>query len=68
MPSTDMRTHRPIESDREPAAPAKCPFCASDAIAATTQKVTAATYWRCEKCGQLWNSDRLRAQWEYGRR
>jgi len=66
MPSTDIRTRIPVEVPRHASAPLKCPFCASEAIAATTQKVTAETYWRCETCGQLWHPERLRAQWEYG--
>jgi ribosomal protein L37AE/L43A len=47
----------------EPAllAPTRCPFCQSNAVSATGQKVTESTYWRCEMCGQLWNPGRLRA-------
>ena len=66
MPSTDVRTVVPLTIEAHPNAPAKCPFCASETIAATSQKVTVETYWRCETCGQLWHPARLRAQWEYG--
>ena len=41
--------------------PTHCPFCASMAISASGQKVTASTYWRCEACSQLWHPERLRA-------
>jgi transcription elongation factor Elf1 len=58
----------PVEPDRRAAAPLTCPFCASETITATTQKVTVETYWRCEKCGQLWHPQRLRAQWEFRER
>jgi len=68
MPSTDTRTRMPSETARQTAMPLKCPFCASGTIAATTQKVTPETYWRCETCGQLWHPERLRTQWEYGQR
>jgi transposase-like protein len=54
------------ESTRVEPAPTRCPFCASEAIAATGPKLTAASYWRCDKCGQLWHPARLRSQWEYG--
>ena len=54
------------EPSQDEAVPTKCPFCAATAIAATGPKLTAASYWRCEKCGQLWHPARLRSQWEYG--
>ncbi|OFV93629.1 MAG: hypothetical protein A3G76_06190 [Acidobacteria bacterium RIFCSPLOWO2_12_FULL_65_11] len=41
--------------------PSTCPFCGSSKIAAASGKVDAATYWRCEACGELWNLDRLHA-------
>jgi ribosomal protein L37AE/L43A len=41
-------------------APSRCPFCRSPAVTATGQKITVATYWRCEACGQVWNPLRLR--------
>ncbi len=46
--------------------PTRCPFCGSTALSATGHRITPATYWRCEKCGQLWHPERLRASWEYG--
>jgi len=43
----------------EIAAPAKCPFCESTDVATTSRLVTEATYWRCQKCGEIWNAGRL---------
>jgi len=39
--------------------PTRCPFCDSEAVVATAPKITSATYWRCERCGQLWHPARL---------
>jgi ribosomal protein L37AE/L43A len=44
------------------AAPTRCPFCQSSAVSATGQRVNESTYWRCEKCGQVWHPGRLRLQ------
>jgi hypothetical protein len=56
------RSPRPEEA-AEPAAPARCPFCGSEAIAEVSGKVSASTYRRCNKCSQLWNPERLRLHW-----
>jgi transposase-like protein len=44
--------------DADTFAPKACPFCASPDIAATG-KVTAASYYRCHRCGQVWHPERL---------
>jgi hypothetical protein len=41
-------------------APAVCPFCGSALDDANARKAPSA-YCRCDACGQVWNSDRLRA-------
>jgi predicted RNA-binding Zn-ribbon protein involved in translation (DUF1610 family) len=46
--------------------PTRCPFCGSNSVGATGRKITPSTYWRCDKCGQLWHPERLRASWEFG--
>jgi ribosomal protein L37AE/L43A len=46
--------------DEAPVAPTACPFCRSSTVSATGQKITASTYYRCEKCGQVWHPGRLR--------
>ena len=39
--------------------PTVCPFCKSDAISTTSKAVDDNTYWRCRRCGQIWNQSRL---------
>jgi transcription elongation factor Elf1 len=54
-----------IPSDLNPAAvppPTSCPFCRSPSVSTTSKNVSAATYWRCATCGQIWNPARLLAQ------
>jgi len=46
--------------DRQWTQPRACPFCKSETISSTDRKVTEASYWRCEECGQLWNPGRVR--------
>jgi transposase-like protein len=47
--------------------PRYCPFCQSSAVAATGQKISESTYFRCSTCGQLWNPARLQLRPNYGR-
>jgi predicted RNA-binding Zn-ribbon protein involved in translation (DUF1610 family) len=49
-------------TERDVVVPAACPFCQSADIGTTSKAVTVSTYWRCAKCGQIWNSGRLREQ------
>jgi len=42
-------------------APNVCPVCRSDEIMTTSKTVSAATYWRCKKCGEIWNVGRRQA-------
>ena len=39
--------------------PERCPYCASKTIVSAARKPTAANYWRCEACGELWHPERL---------
>lgn len=48
------------ETEHESPLPTLCPFCQSNAIGSAGAKITAESYWRCEKCGQVWNPGRLR--------
>jgi transposase-like protein len=41
--------------------PKVCPYCKSTRIAAPTTGTGAATYWRCDGCGEMWNVARQRA-------
>ena len=47
------------------AAPAHCPSCRSRDVTTTSKAITAASYWRCEACGQVWNVGRLREASRY---
>ena len=49
--------------------PKTCPFCNSVDVKTTSRNVTAASYWRCASCGQIWNASRLLPGWRrpYGR-
>jgi predicted Zn finger-like uncharacterized protein len=40
--------------------PSACPACQSSAIVTTVKKPDADTYWRCAKCGEIWNVARRR--------
>lgn len=42
-------------------APAVCPFCNAATIETTSKAINVSTYWRCLKCGEIWNVGRLRA-------
>jgi predicted Zn finger-like uncharacterized protein len=49
-------------ADRVPPAPAElptsCPACKSESIVTTAKKPCNESYWRCEKCGEVWNNAR----------
>ena len=47
-----------IENRKDAVVPKSCPFCSSPKISATG-KVTAASYYRCEMCGQVWHPERM---------
>ena len=40
--------------------PTHCPTCSSREVTTVSKVVTAATYWRCGKCGDVWNVERRR--------
>jgi len=42
--------------------PSSCPFCRSPSVSTTSKTISAATYWRCATCGQIWNPARLVTQ------
>ena len=41
-----------------PAVPAACPDCRSEQIKGPDQPGTGLSYWRCLKCGVVWNPER----------
>jgi transposase-like protein len=46
-------------------APAHCPACRSSDVSTVSKVVTAASYWRCGACGEVWNVERLHAASRY---
>ena len=47
--------------DGKSATPSNCPACRSADVTTTSKVANAASYWRCQKCGEVWNVERLRA-------
>jgi predicted Zn finger-like uncharacterized protein len=45
-----------------------CPACQSPSIVTTAKVPDADTYWRCTKCGEVWNVSRSRNHYPGGRR
>jgi predicted Zn finger-like uncharacterized protein len=41
-----------------PAQPVSCPSCRSSAILTAAKSPDAGSYWRCTKCGEVWNAGR----------
>ena len=41
-----------------PVTPAACPDCLTDQINGPDQPGTGLSYWRCLKCGVVWNPER----------
>jgi hypothetical protein len=46
------------QSPPEPTRPVACPDCLSDQIKGPDQPGTGLAYWRCLKCGIVWNPER----------
>lgn len=38
--------------------PASCPTCRSSSITTTAKIPDSSSYWRCTKCGEIWNDSR----------
>lgn len=50
-----------IESAQPFTAPETCPTCRSSSILTTSKTPDAESYWRCVRCGDVWNDSRRRA-------
>jgi predicted Zn finger-like uncharacterized protein len=48
--------------------PAQCPACLSSSIVTTAKIPDADSYWRCTKCGDVWNAARSHAGRQAARR
>lgn len=44
--------------DDDPATPSECPACRSAAITTSARSRDVNAYWRCERCGEVWNASR----------
>jgi hypothetical protein len=49
----------PTADPDAPVAEPLCPFCQKGPVTTTSKQLNAATYWRCQACGQIWNPARL---------
>jgi hypothetical protein len=54
---------RPSREDVRP--PTACPVCNSKLLTTASKTVTAASYWRCLTCGEVWNAERVEAGARY---
>ena len=45
-------------SDRTTNSPPPCPACKSLAVTTTAKHPDVDSYWRCERCGEIWNIGR----------
>jgi ribosomal protein L37AE/L43A len=43
---------------RSSRAPSHCPGCGSTEVKTSSKVITADCYWRCERCGEVWNAGR----------
>lgn len=48
-----------VQVSEETSRPGCCPFCQSSAVGTLAKAITSATYWRCHRCGEVWNVARL---------
>jgi transposase-like protein len=56
----DTQSREVAAADADVTAPSRCPSCRSNDVRTTSKVVTAASYWRCEACGEVWNVARRR--------
>ena len=61
-------TGRSAPSNLNPNVPASCPTCQSTSIVSTAKIPDSSTYWRCTKCGDIWNDARRQTARNGGRR
>ena len=41
--------------------PSACPVCESSSVTTTARTPDENTYWRCGRCGEVWNASRRQA-------
>ena len=47
-----------METDQIVQRPKCCPACQSVSITTTSKVISLETYWRCSRCGEVWNAGR----------
>jgi|tagenome__1003787_1003787.scaffolds.fasta_scaffold20564812_2 transposase-like protein len=52
---------RSTASNADAHVPAACPTCRSTSITTTAKTPDSESYWRCTKCGEVWNDSRRQA-------
>ncbi len=45
--------------------PSQCPVCRSSDVTTASKVVSAASYWRCGACGEVWNVGRQKVAGRY---
>jgi transposase-like protein len=65
MDYRDRTTLPPSTAAADPAVTTNttCPFCKSTRVVTTSKTISAATYWRCLSCGDIWNPGRAASRW-----
>ena len=53
-----MSTFGQTDSSRAAKGPATCPACQSSSVTTTAKRPDIDSYWRCERCGEVWNVGR----------
>ena len=46
---------RPSSAPPETKGPSFCPTCRSSDVITTAKSPDSSSYWRCTKCGEIWN-------------
>jgi transposase-like protein len=46
------------QAEKSVEAPKRCPACRSEELTTTSKVISAETYWRCSRCGEVWNANR----------
>jgi transposase-like protein len=53
-----MKAPNQSESDRTTHRPSVCPACTSASVTTTAKRPDVESYWRCDRCGEIWNVSR----------
>ena len=53
-----MKAPNHSEADRATHRPSVCPACTSTSVTTTAKFPGVESYWRCKKCGEVWNVSR----------